>query len=216
MLVEWSVECAADDPVLVIPWADPDGGSAFIDLRADLHAIDTIPEAEQHPSLMQALRALNAQRSPVFTAKCDAWPVVNEEVEHLRLDLEFNLGLNPAADLGIDVQSAPHDGAGAPALFGFASYIDLVCRERSLFASFPRHEHLLRQITRLAAPLDHPAAALELVLRPAFLQTDTPQQGYAISLYVKALGETPQRAESAWAAALGSAVAIVRRKDIFR
>src|ERR1700722_19377016 len=104
MLAEWSVECGAEDPVLVIPWKDPDGKAAFVDLRANPYDFDAIPEAEQYPPLMQALRALNATRSPVFTAKCDAWPLDDEELEQLRLNLD-----------------APAEEARA----GFGSYIDL-------------------------------------------------------------------------------------------
>lgn len=195
MLAEWSVECSAEDPVLVVPWKDPDGKSAFVDLRANPYDFDFIPEAEQHPPLMQALRALNAARSPVFTAKCDAWPLVGEELEHLQL----NLDLGPA---------------DAPA--GFASYIDLVARERSRFTSFHRHEQFLRRLTRLASPFDRPAAALDCVLRPALVDLDGPQQGYAFSLYVKALGSGQQAAREEWAAALDAVVALVRSKDRMR
>lgn len=195
MLVEWSAECTAEDPVLVIPWNDPDSASVFVDLRANPYDFDVIPEAGQFPPLMQALRALNATRSPVFTAKCDAWPFADDELQHLQL----NLDANPA---------------DAPA--GFASYIDVVAGERSLFTSLPRHEQLLCRLARLAAPLDHPHAALECVLRPAFLDLETPQQGFAFSLYVKALGPDPQAALDAWAAALDAAVALVRSKELTR
>ncbi len=132
MLAEWSAECSTEDPVLVVPWKDPDGTATFVDLRANPYDFDAIPEAEHHPPLMQALRALNATRSPVFTAKCDAWPLQSEELEHLQLNLDV-------------------ERAEAPA--GFASYIDLVARERSLFTSFHQHEQMLRRLTRLAAPL---------------------------------------------------------------
>ncbi len=203
MLAEWSVECSAEDNVLVIPWKDPDGTAAFVDLRADPYAFDAIPETQQHPPLMQALRALNAPRSPVFTAKCDAWPLQGEELKHLLLNLDV--------DINADA-SAAHSGLH----FGFASYIDLVCRERALLASFPMQEQLLRRLARLAARLDHPAAELECVLRPALLHLEGPQQGYAFSLYVKALGDTPPGARAAWAAALDAIVALLRRKDVFR
>jgi hypothetical protein len=75
MVVEWSVECSADDPVLVVPWSRAEAGvvsnpstADFVDLRENPYDMDQIPEAEQNPPLMQALRALNAGRSPVFTA----------------------------------------------------------------------------------------------------------------------------------------------------
>jgi hypothetical protein len=199
MLAEWSAECTAEDTVLVVPWKDPEGKAAFVDLRTNPYDFDAIPEAEQYPPLMQALRALNATRSPVFTAKCDAWPLAHDELEHLQL----NLDANPT-----DV----HDGLS----FGFASYIDLVACERSLFTSFPRHEQLLRRLARLATPLDHPHAALDCVLRPAFLDLETPQQGFAFSMYVKALGADPRAVLGEWAAALDAIVALVRSKDLIR
>jgi hypothetical protein len=195
MLAEWSAECSAEDPVLVVPWKDPDGSAAFVDLRANPYDFDAIPEAEQYPPLMQALRALNATRSPFFTAKCDAWPLEADELEQLQLNFDA-------------------EAAEAPA--GFASYVDLVARERSLFTSFHRHEQILRRLTRLAAPLDHPAAALDCVLRPALLDLDGPQQGYAFSLYVKVLGVDTQAALTEWAAALDAVVALVRSKDLAR
>ena len=195
MLAEWSVECSAEDPVLVVPWKDPDGSAAFVDLRANPCGFDSIPEAEQYPPLMQALRALNAARSPVFTAKCDAWPMDGEE----RNNLQVNLDIAPA--------QAP---------VGFAGYIDLVWRERSLFPSFPRHEQLLRRLTRRAAPLDRPAAALDCVLRPALVDLDGPREGYAVSLYVKALGADRQTAFEEWGAALDAVVALVRGRGFSR
>jgi hypothetical protein len=195
MLAEWSAECSAEDPVLVVPWKDPDGSAAFVDLCANPYDFDAIPEAERYPPLMQALRALNAARSPVFSAKCDAWLLEGDELAHLQVNLDA-------------------EPAEAPA--GFASYIDLVARERSLFTSFPRHEQTLRRLIRLAAPLGHPAAALDCILRPAFLDLDAPRQGYAFSLYVKVLGVDAQAAFAEWTAALDAVVALVRSKDLTR
>ena len=195
MLAEWSVECSTEDPVLVVPWKDPDGNAAFVDLRANPYDFEAIPEAERYPPLMQALRALNATRSPVFTAKCDAWSLDAEELEHLHIDLDI----------------LPAD---APA--GFASYIDLVARERSLFTSFPQHEQLLLRLARLAAPLNYPSAMLDCVIRPALVDLEGPQQGFAFSLYVKALGIDQQAASQEWALALEGVIALVRGKDFSR
>jgi hypothetical protein len=195
MLAEWSVECSAEDPVLVVPWKDRDGKMGFVDLRAVPRDFDAVAEAEQHPPLMQALRALNATRSSVFTAKCDAWPLDAEELQHLHLNLDMH----------------PCD---VPA--GFASYIDVVWREHSIFSSFHRQEQMLRRLTRLAAPLDRPLSALECVLRPALLDLDGPREGYSVSLYVKALGANTQAAWKEWAAALAEVVALIRGKEFAR
>jgi hypothetical protein len=196
MLSEWSVECSADDPVLVVPWSDPSdktGNRRFIDLRENPYDLDHLPEAEQFPPLMHALRALNAARSPVFTAKCDAWPLDAEEIDALRVNL----------DVGAD--EAPN---------GFCSYIDILWRERTLFASFHLQEQMLHRLTRHAAPLEHPYAMLDCILRPAMVDLAGPQEGFAVSLYVKAVGHDAKAAEANWASALDAVVALLRSKDL--
>ncbi len=194
MLFDWSAECGADDPVLVVPWFDPANRARFIDLREDPDAIDDIAEAEAHPPLLQALRALNALRSPIFTAKCDAWAIADAiELDALRMELDL----------------AAIDGAD-----GFASYIDVLWRDRNLFASFHQHEHLLHRIGRRVAPIHEPFAMLECIIRPALLDLAGPQEGFALSVYVKALGPDLPFAVSNWSAALQSAVGIFRAKDL--
>jgi len=202
MLAEWSAECSSEDPVLVVPWQDPSSKSAFVDLRANPYDFDSIAEAEQHPPLMQALRALNATRSPVFTAKCDAWPLDPEEITDLQTNLDWAAPTDPALA-----------GYARPA-HGFASYIDLLWREPSVFTSFPKQERILRRLTRLAAALDHPAAALECILRPAVVDLDGAREGFAVSLYIKALGPDPHTAELEWATALNAVTALLRSKDL--
>jgi hypothetical protein len=196
MLSEWSAECSSDDPVLVVPWSDPTdstGNRRFIDLRENPYDLDHLPEAEHYPPLMHALRALNAARSPVFTAKCDAWPLDAEELDALRLNLDV----------------VPDE---APA--GFGSYIDLLWRERTLFASFHLQEQMLHRLTRHAASLEHPYAMLDCVIRPAMVDLTGPQEGFAVSLYVKAVGHDAQTAEENWGSALEAVVALMRSKDV--
>jgi hypothetical protein len=196
MLSEWSVECSADDPVVVVPWSDPSdstGNRRFIDLRENPYDLDHLPEAERYPPLMHALRALNAARSPVFTAKCDAWPLDAEELDGLRVNL---------------------DVLAEEAAAGFGSYIDILWRERSLFASFHLQEQMLHRLTRHAAPLEHPYALLDCIIRPAMVDLTGPQEGFAISLYVKAAGHDAPSAEANWASALDAVVAVLRSKDI--
>jgi hypothetical protein len=195
MVAEWSAECSAEDAVLVVPWHDPEGTSAFVDLRTNPYDFDRLPEAEQYPPLMQALRALNAPRSPVFSAKCDAWTMVPEDLETMRIGLDL-----PTLD-------------AAEMRAGFASYIDLIWRERAVFASFHQQEQQMHRLTRLASPLDHPYAALECVLRPAFVDLAGPQEGFAVSLYVKALGTDAESARQNWSVALESVVSLMRSRD---
>lgn len=193
---EWSVECSADDPVLVVPWSDasdPDGNRRFVDLRENPYDLDHLAEAEQYPPLMHALRALNAARSPVFTAKCDAWPLDDEELEMLGLELDVTVDEAPA---------------------GFASYIDLLWRERSVFASFHQQEQSIHRLTRHATLLDQPYAMLDCVVRPALVDLTGPQEGFAVSLYVKALGHNTQAAEENWGTALDAVVGLLRSREL--
>lgn len=192
MFAEWSAECSADDPVLVVPWKDPEGSAHFIDLRADPYEIYAIPEAENYPALQQALRALNAPRSPVFTAKCDTWTLADDEREPLRLTLDLT------EDLGRT---------------GFASYIDLLWRDRTVFASSHRQQQMLDRLVRLAAPLPSTLSALEMVLRPALIDFDDPQEGYAVSLYIKAAGSDAAHATDEWGTALNEVVKLLRGRE---
>ncbi len=201
MLAEWSVECAPDDPVLVVPWSDPSdptGNRRFIDLRENPYDLDHLPEAELYAPLLQALRALNAGRSPVFTAKCDAWSMDADELNALRAELDLG-------DFTLDLREMAH---------GFASYVDLLVRERSVFASFHQNEEFASRLVRRAEPLDYACAMLDCVIRPAMVDLTGPQEGFAISLYIKALGVDPESAEANWAAALESVVGIIRGKDL--
>jgi len=201
MLADWSAECGPDDPLLVVPWADPENPSVhFIDLRENPYDLDYLPEAAEHPPLLHALRSLNAPRSLFFTAKCDAWPVVftGSEDSYAQSELAY---------LHLNLHHTAEETSAA-----FASYIDLISRDRVLFASRHRHEQLLDRLTRRAASLDLPYAMLELVLRPALVDLSGPQEGYSISLYVKALGHDHQSAEEHWANALGEVITLLRSK----
>ena len=194
MFRDWWAECGAEDPVLVVPWrseADPER-CQFVDLRENPYDLDRISEAEQHPALMQALRALNAGRSSVFTAKCDAWAMDEEELGATRGDLELEAAETP---------------------FGFSSYLDLVWRDRSLFVSFHASEQRLVRLSRLLESVDLPYAAVECILRPALIDLAGPAEGFAVSLYVKALGTDAAHAYQHWGEALATVVTTLRSRE---
>jgi hypothetical protein len=196
MLSEWNAECAADAPTVVVPWADAQSAAHFVDLRTNPYDIAEIAEAELHPTLGRALRSLNATRSPFLTAKCDAWAMT--EMEHgdtlqaLRLELM----------LSDDEQ------------YGFGSYIDLLWRERSVFASAHQQQDRLDRIVRRAQKLPHAEAALECVLRPALLDLNKPLEGYAVTLYVTAIGPEAAIAHRRWELALEDVVELLRSKEL--
>lgn len=177
-----------------MPWHDAESGLRFIDLHEDPDALDSIPEAEQFPALLHSLRALNGARSPLFTAKCDVWTADAEEL----------------ANVALELQVEPEH-----AVAGQVSYIDLLCRDRALFSSFHQQQHLLGRIERRLAPLDQPFALAEAVVRPALLDFTSPQEGFCLSLYVKALGADAAAADLAWAGGLAAVTTVLRSRELF-
>ena len=195
MLAEWSAECGADDPVLVVPWSAPEAGMEWVDLRENPDALDLIPEADAHPAMLEALRVLNGARSPVFTAKCDVWTMDEDDLDAVRAGLL----------LEEDVAAA-----------GIASYIDLLWRDRAVFLSRHQMEGMMHRLERVAAPLPHSLAALECVLRPAVLDLGgAVREGFAVTLYVKGCGVDTAEAEERWSRALRDVCAQLRRTDAF-
>ena len=168
----------------------------FIDLRADPFGVDEIPEAEAYPALGRALRALNGTTSGFLTAKCDVWTlypeVAAERLESLRLEL---------------------DVADEDVAFGMACYIDLLPRERRLFASAHVATDLLARLARRATRLPHPQAALELTLRPALVDLTAPLEGYSATLYLTAVAADPETALRRWEAALEDTVHLLRERE---
>jgi hypothetical protein len=209
MLSEWTAECSLDAPTLIVPWSADEQenpplagmGARFIDLRTNPYDIAEIPEAEHNPTLARALRSLNATRSPFLTAKCDTWtlsatPSASEHedaLEALRLELFL------------------HED---DALYGYASYIDLLWRERSVFASAHQQQDRLDRIVRRAQRLPHAEVGLECVLRPAVLDLSGPLEGFAVTFYLTALGPDSDVARRRWELAMDDVVTLLRSKEL--
>ena len=196
MFAEWTAECAADDPLILVPWADPDGSARYVDLRTEPFDIAEIPEAENYPALRRALHSLNASGSAFLTSKCDVWTLSpedgGEKLEVLRLELDLS----------------DEDVA-----FGFSSYIDVLWRERNIFASAHRSSGRLDRLVRRASKLPHAEAALEAVLRPAVADLRGALEGFGATLYVTAIAADPETAMRRWEAALEAVVHLLRERD---
>ncbi len=195
MLADWSAECSDDAPTLVVPWADPATGAHFVNLRTEPYDLADIPEAEHWPALSRALRSLNATRSPVLTAKCDVWLLEPDSEDLITL----------ATELDFDASEARS---------GLGSYIDLLWRERKVFASAHQQSDRLDRLVRRAARLPHDATSVQFILRPAMLDLSGPLEGFAVSLYVTAIGPEPESARVRWAAALDDVVTLLRAHDL--
>jgi hypothetical protein len=197
MHTEWTAECSAEDPMLVVPWVESQQtGMHFVNLREEPYSIAEIPEAERYPDLARALRALNANRSPFFTAKCDAWPIAPRD------------GANELEAMRKELMLFEDE-----ATYAFTSYIDLLWRERAIFASAHQQQDRLDRIARRAAKLPHAESMLQCVLRPAMVDLGAPLEGFATTLYVTSLGSDSEIANRRWASALEDVVDLLRSRE---
>jgi hypothetical protein len=190
MEADWTVALAPGDPVITVPWAAPGDdmrSCRFVDLRLGAHLVEEIEEARSQPALRSALLVLNADTSPLWTAKCDAW--------------------TSSADDGADRVDPYEMGADASEVaFGAGSYIDLLPRDVSFLAGFERQERWIRAVTEELRSTPASAARVELVLRRAEVEGVS---GFAVTWFVEGCGSTAQRAGQRWAEALDLALAVV-------
>jgi hypothetical protein len=192
MEADWSVELAADDPVITVPWADSGAGKCkFVDLRLGSHLIDQIEEARTRPVLRSTLLLLNGVSSHLWTAKCDAW--------------------TSSADQG-DVPFDPYEMDAEPGetAFGAGSYIDLLPREArgcvDAQERWEQWEQWLRALTERLRGTPANAARVELVLRNAEIEG---VQSFGVTWFVEGCGPTALRAAQKWGQALDLALAVV-------
>ena len=80
--------------------------------------------------------------------------------------------------------------------------------------SIPDRLIRLDRLIRRAQKLFHPEAALECVLRPAMLDLNGALEGFAITLYITALGHDADSASHNWSAALEDVVHLLRAKEL--
>ena len=183
MEADWSVALTADDPVITVPWAAPEGHGRFIDLRLGSHLIEEIEEARARPPLRAALLALNSAASPVWTAKCDAWTRSDELLDPYEMDAD------------------PGETA-----FGAGSYIDLLVRDAEIHGCFASQEAWLRRVTERLRATPATAARVELVMRAASVDG---LPGFGVSWFCEGCGADAPRAEAMWARALGAALTVI-------
>jgi hypothetical protein len=139
MVVDWSVELGAEDPVLDFPWTAEDR-IQFYDLKADPGLIDQLPEAQTSSELKKFLLRMNADGFPLQTAKCDHWftQQISEEEEIFG------------------------------AAFKYGSYVDLLFVESEKQLSFADHEEFASKLCDLLKGAPEIPASVELIVRRCF------------------------------------------------
>jgi hypothetical protein len=175
MDADFSIELSADDPVLDLPWTDPAGKLAYLDLKRHPEMIEQIEEAEHFPGLKEFLRTLNSSHSLFETAKCDAWGTTE---------------LTPEEEF----YDASHK---------HASYVDIVFSETDTRLSLPRHERFVKKLVELLRRAPEIPASAEACVRRCFIsetfaENNAVQEGLYVTLYVSGYGNDEATARRNW------------------
>jgi hypothetical protein len=187
MDADFSIELGREDPSLDLPWKDPTGKLAYVDLKRHPELMARIEEAEQFPELGEFLRALNSPRSMVETAKCDAWETSELSAEE-------------------EVYGASHK---------FASYVDLAFSNIDARLSLSAHEQFARKLVELLRRTPETPSATEVCVRRCyFAEGGGVQEGCYCTLYVSGYGKDEASARLNWGVGLklvGNAVVQLSR-----
>jgi hypothetical protein len=174
MEADWEVEIGGGAPVIEAHWP------GFVDLRSDPQRARQLTETADQPALAEALIRLNAPASPVWTSKCDIWPI-----------------LEPDAFDPLELDAAPDHAAHA-----LGSYIDLLPRKSPQCATTERALAACRRTCAVLHAYPLRACRLDLILRRALLAPD--QMGLGITAYLTACGASPAEAARTLSAALAA------------
>jgi hypothetical protein len=137
---DYSIELGPDDATLDFPWAAPQPGPTFFDLKENAAAVAQIPEAAQWPELAEFLLAINVHSSQLLSAKCDAW---------------FTTEITPEDEIF---------GMGGK----FGGYVDLVFVDEGKRSSFADHEGFAKLVVDLLKRAPHIPCSVELLVRRCY------------------------------------------------
>ena len=165
MEADFSVEMGPGDPILEVPWAAPDGGLRYYDLRAYPELIEKVEEARRFPELAEFLRRVNALGGAFESLKCDEWA-------------------------STEIESAEEIFRAS---YKHGSYCDVVLRDPVARLSFPYHENLVRRLIALLRKAPEIPAAVELVVRRCVF-TEEGSEGCAITCFVTGYGDDSAQA----------------------
>ncbi|MBI4164937.1 MAG: hypothetical protein HY508_04300 [Acidobacteria bacterium] len=187
MRIDIGQETDPGDPVLEIPWADPDNpANLYIDVKRRPEAAMELVECRRFPALGQFLLKVNSAAMPFRTAKCDAWATSD-------LDLEERIAF------------------GLPHKVG--SYVDLLIDR----ADMNSHVEPYQKMGALLAQRlkDSKAfAQIEIFIRRCLFTLED-RSGYYATVFIHAYGANAQEAESEWngvVEALGDSLDAVSRE----
>jgi hypothetical protein len=153
-----------DAPVIDALWP------GFVDLRHNPECARQLAEAAELLGLAEALAMLNAAASPVWTSKCDVWPVVDFA--------EFD-----PDELDAPVECAAH---------AMGCYIDLLPKGDGQWGLPDETAAACKRVCSVLHAIPLRCCRVDLVIRRAFLAPDV--VGLGITAYLTSCGRSPAEA----------------------
>jgi hypothetical protein len=182
MQADYAIELGAADATLDFPWASPDGGPRYFDLKRYPELISQVEEAVKIPELAGFLLAVNAASAPLESAKCDAWSSSEMDPE------EEIFG----------------------AAWKFGSYVDLVFSGEERF-SFAEHEKLVKRLVELLKRAPEIPALVEFMVRRGFFGRGNGREGFYLTFYLFGYSKDAENARRQWGIALKLAENAIRQ-----
>jgi hypothetical protein len=176
MDVELTVELAAGDPTLAIPWSSDDGRLRYLDLKRRPELLLLVDEASRYREIAEFLVQVNSPVSLLESAKCDAWYTTELSESELI-----------------------YGAAGK-----FVSYCDVFFSAGETRYSFDQHQHFAQRLLKLLARAPQISAAAEFILRRCYYQQPgTPAgDGFYFTFYLSGYGDDEADARQRWGIAL--------------
>lgn len=172
METDWEFEVGGDAPVIDANWA------GLVDLRQHPERVRELAEAADSPELATALQELNTPLSPVWTSKCDTWPIAEpNKVDPDELDAD---ALSATHAVGCYIDLLPRNGEQWPTPLLAADWCKDFCAR-------------LRAVRLRCCRVD-------LVVRRAVIAPDVVDFG--VTAYLTACGLSPDEASRTLDAAL--------------
>lgn len=171
MEADWEVELGGGARVLEPLWP------GFVDLRRNPGLANQLQEAIQLPALAGILARLNSIDSPLWTSKCDVWPV---------------------ADFDPDELDAPREVAH----HAMACYIDLLPMSHGQWPTLAVATDWCKEICARMRAVPLRRCRVDFVIRQAILSS--PEAAFGITAYLTACGTAHGDASAALAAALAT------------
>jgi len=162
MEADWEFDIGGDAPVIEANW------SGFVDLRAHPKRVSELSECRELPALADALVALNATDSPVWTSKTDVF--VPERID--------------PDEIAASTNEATHAAA---------CYIDLLPRGERAWANLETAERVCKQICAELRVIDLSRCRVDVIVRTAVLAE---RDDLGATVYVMACGPTEADARS--------------------